>query len=370
MSSAPAPSILGNAVFGNGATIEANPGLWDSGASLSFQWMRNGLDLAGQRSSRYVLTEFDVGQQLKVRVTGTKPGFTSATKDSAVVRPTSLPVLQAPGSVEISGQREVGKTLTALPGDWGNDVSFTYEWFRNGSRISGATSSTYTPIAQDSGRNLRFVVTGRKAGFIESSIRSPDYLVALQQLVSTPIPTISIPSNLAVGGAITAIQGNWDVDTTLQYSWLRNGRPIVGANSRSYVITQEDAGQGIAIRVTGSKLGYQSKSVESSSIVPLPSLQEFSLSASIGISCAPAASCYARTSRVPKATVSGWGTGVTFQYKWFRRNLGEFSKTLVSTKSQGTITGIRQLGILILEVTASKPGFRTKTVSTHIYPNG
>ena len=370
MSSTPVPTILGDAVFGNGTTIEANPGVWDSGASLSFQWVRNGLDLVGQRTSRYVPTAADVGQQIRVRVTGTKSGFTSATKESVAVSPTSLPVLQTPGSVGISGQLEVGKTLTAIPGAWGNDVSLTYQWFINGSQISGATSSTYTPGAQDSGRNLRFVVTGRKAGFIQSSIRSPDYLVALQQFVSTPIPTISSPSGLSVGRAITAIHGEWDRDTLLWYSWLRNGKPIPGATSRSYTVTEADAGQGLSVRVTGTKLGFESKTVESSSIVSLPSLQEFSSSASIGISCAPAASCYARTSRVPKATVNGWGTGVTFEYKWFRRNLGEFSNTLVSTRSQGTLTGIRQLGILILEVTASKPGFRTKTVSTYIYPNG
>ncbi len=43
----------------------------------------------------------------------------------------------------ISGTAAIGETLTTTDGTWRNGTTFTYRWKRNGSKISGATSSTF-----------------------------------------------------------------------------------------------------------------------------------------------------------------------------------------------------------------------------------
>lgn len=65
----------------------------------------------------------------------------------------------------VSGTARVGQTLTTTNGTWsGSPTSYTYQWTRNGSNISGATSATYLTVVADMGTLVRCVVTAINAG--------------------------------------------------------------------------------------------------------------------------------------------------------------------------------------------------------------
>lgn len=61
----------------------------------------------------------------------------------------------------VSGTGVVGQTLTTTNGTWSGTLPFTYtyQWQRNSSPISGATSQTYVLVNADVGANVRCVVT-------------------------------------------------------------------------------------------------------------------------------------------------------------------------------------------------------------------
>lgn len=62
----------------------------------------------------------------------------------------------------ISGTGEVGSTLTATIGTMAGNATITYgsyQWYADGVAISGATSSTYTPVSGDLGKVITFKVT-------------------------------------------------------------------------------------------------------------------------------------------------------------------------------------------------------------------
>lgn len=64
----------------------------------------------------------------------------------------------------ISGVAQQGVVLTCWPGVWTGGVdSYAYQWKNEGANISGATSSTYTPVAGDVGDNLTCTVTATNA---------------------------------------------------------------------------------------------------------------------------------------------------------------------------------------------------------------
>jgi hypothetical protein len=72
----------------------------------------------------------------------------------------SIPAPVNTVSPSISGTTEVGETLTVSNGTWSGSVdSYSYQWLRDGSPISGATSSTYTPVVADSGATISAEVT-------------------------------------------------------------------------------------------------------------------------------------------------------------------------------------------------------------------
>jgi hypothetical protein len=72
--------------------------------------------------------------------------------------PISLPVNTI--SPVISGSGFITEVMTLTNGTWtGTDIVYTYQWKRNGSNISGATSSTYIITASDFATNLTCVVT-------------------------------------------------------------------------------------------------------------------------------------------------------------------------------------------------------------------
>jgi hypothetical protein len=61
----------------------------------------------------------------------------------------------------VSGTNTVGSILTTTNGTWSGStpITYTYQWLRNGSNISGATSSTYTLVTADTSNVVSCRVT-------------------------------------------------------------------------------------------------------------------------------------------------------------------------------------------------------------------
>jgi hypothetical protein len=89
------PSISGNARVG--ATLTADPGAWaPAGVSLAYQWLRDGVAIAGAMARAYTLVAEDEGTRMSV--TGSLAGYATVSKTStqtAAVAPAYAPVMSA-----------------------------------------------------------------------------------------------------------------------------------------------------------------------------------------------------------------------------------------------------------------------------------
>lgn len=162
------PTITGTALVGE--TLTVNPGTWGPGAvSLAYKWFAGGVAISGATASSLVVPASANGKTITVKVTGTKPGYSSATRTS----PSTAAV--APGTLStttptISGAARVGATLTASASGWGpSPVALTYQWAVNGVAVAGATSATYQPKTSDVGKSVTVTVTGTKTGYASAS---------------------------------------------------------------------------------------------------------------------------------------------------------------------------------------------------------
>lgn len=102
---------------------------------------------------------------------------------------------QAPagtGPPEIAGAPSVGRSFSCSQGSWtGDQLTFSYQWLRDGAPIGGATSTTYTVASADAGHQLACQVTGSNAKGAVSQTSSP---------VSIPSPSAgTTTSGVATG---------------------------------------------------------------------------------------------------------------------------------------------------------------------------
>jgi putative cell wall-binding protein/sugar lactone lactonase YvrE len=68
-----------NYKVGLGVALKATAGTWTAGATLTWQWLRDGVAIAGATSSTYTPTIKDLGHEVYPQVTGSKTGYTSVT---------------------------------------------------------------------------------------------------------------------------------------------------------------------------------------------------------------------------------------------------------------------------------------------------
>src|SRR5690606_26678393 len=187
--SAPTPLIDGLAQVGY--TLTADPQTWSPAPTLTYQWTRNGVDIAGATSSTYTPVAGDVGANIAVKVTGALTGFTTTTRTSATVTVQQGQFSFAPVPT-ITGTATVGETLTASPGMWEPVPSLAFQWTRNGQDIAGATSSTYTLVGADAGTAIRVKVTATRDGYqTQSKVSNPTSTVSPGSFTQAPTPTIS-----------------------------------------------------------------------------------------------------------------------------------------------------------------------------------
>jgi hypothetical protein len=64
----------------------------------------------------------------------------------------------------ISGNPQVGSTLTTTTGTWSGSPTFTFQWLSGGSPISGATSQTFVPTSAQIGDLISVTVTATNGG--------------------------------------------------------------------------------------------------------------------------------------------------------------------------------------------------------------
>ncbi len=168
----------------------------DGLGTISYQWQRDGTDIAGATANSYTLVDADVGTNIAVVASYTDAGGTLESVASAAVGPVAN-VNDAPsGSANIAGTVALGQILTADTSsisDGDGLGPFSYQWRRDGLDIAGANSGTYTLMSDDIGATISVRVSYVDGGGTPESVNSVVVGPVADTLIPPDAPTTSGP---------------------------------------------------------------------------------------------------------------------------------------------------------------------------------
>ncbi len=169
---------------------------WDpSDAANHYQWLRDGSPIAGATGTTYALVPADFGHSIAAVATGHKEGYTDNTITSDPVSTLVGDAIQFVMKPRVTGTGKVGQLLTADPGQWTGGAegsglpTFTYQWLRGTTPISGAVAQTYQVLTADVGHPLSVTVTATRPAYKAGKFTTSAVTVA--KLVSTVAATLS-----------------------------------------------------------------------------------------------------------------------------------------------------------------------------------
>ena len=208
-----APTISGTVRVGETLTAETSAiadadGM--SGAVFIYQWLADDAEIAGATSDTYTLVDADLDKAVKVRVIFTDNADNQETLTSeATVSVEPKPNSPATGTPTISGTAQVGETLTAETRDIEDDdglskAVFIYQWLADDADIAGATSGTYTPVADDIGKAIKVKVSFRDDRNHQESLTS-----AATAAVTAAADDSAVWSATLTVGSIAGYRGFW-----------------------------------------------------------------------------------------------------------------------------------------------------------------
>lgn len=254
------PTIAGTVAVG--ATLKAVPGTWTAGTTFTYTWFAGGVEVPGADSAAFLVSASTLGKSISVSVTGSKPGFTDASRVSPATVPVVQGTLKAP-IPSIAGLAAVGGTLSAAPGTWTSGTTLTYQWYVNDAAVAGATKTTFTLTAGHAGKQLSVKVTGKKSAYVTAAKTSAKTLKVT--LAATP----AISGSAVVGQKLTTKVGTWTAGMTFTYQWFASGKPITGATASTLTVKSVVRGKSITVKVTGKKSGYTTVAKSSTPTAPV-----------------------------------------------------------------------------------------------------
>jgi hypothetical protein len=277
-----APVIIGNATQGNVLTADISAISDADGLGVfSYQWLRNNAPIPGATATTYELLQADVGTAIKIRVSYIDGGLTKEIVVSNELGPI-INVNDSPvGLPVITGSPTQGVTLvSSVAGisDLDGLGALSYQWLRDGDKITGATSTTYTLVQADVGTLISLRISFKDGGGQNETVTSVQ-TTAVINVNDLPVGLPLIIGDVIQGSILTAdTSGISDEDgfgeAGFNYQWLRNGVAIIDANASSYTLVQEDVLTLISVLVSYTDAANALESVTSAETIPVVNVND------------------------------------------------------------------------------------------------
>jgi hypothetical protein len=253
-----APTISGTPKPGNVLTCSSGTWSGDQPQSYSFQWLRDTQVVLGFQAgqTQYALSAADDGHTVTCQVSAAQTAAAGGATANASTVAVGIGDPPSGGQPALSGNSAPapGDVLSCSTGTWNGSppINYAYAWLRDGVAIPGATSATYTVVAEDDGRAVACEVTARNA--VGAASAKTSAVQARVPRAPSPVKTPDVSGTPLPGNMLSCTTGAWGGDLPQQYSyqWLVDDRPIPGAGDANYLVATDDDGHVLTCRVTAT----------------------------------------------------------------------------------------------------------------------
>ena len=254
---------VGQTLTADTSAIDDEDGL--TNVSYRYQWVAGGSNISGATGSSYLLTTSEQGQTIQVKVNFTddaanQESLTSAETLAVAARPNTA----ATGEPTISGTPQVDETLTAGTSaisdeDGLSNVSYQYQWLRDGADIAGQTNSTYRLVSADQDKTIKVRVTFRDDADNAESLTSMATTAVAAQPAETPAVLLTasfanVPADH--NGSNFTFQLNFSENVEAGYARIRDHAfTVTGATieSASRITQGSNQGWNVEVNPTGNE---------------------------------------------------------------------------------------------------------------------
>jgi uncharacterized repeat protein (TIGR01451 family) len=345
--------VLDDATLG---TLPAN--VTQDGTTLTWSVPATALAATSTVDIPVTVNAATTGTRLKAVARAATLGGTCLSCTSSSVIGTA-PISPAPVPTITGGTPTVGTPLTADTTGWADGTAFTYQWFVDGTPVSGATSATYTPDVNVVGLAVTVKVTGTLAGFNATSATSAATPVGVRGTPVSDTPTIT--GTPKMGGKLSVAPGTWQPGTVFTYQWRANGANIAGATGPVYTpAATSQVGQVIDVIVTGTRAGYTTTAKTSATTNAVAAGDPLVLTPEPALVGTP------KVGAVYQPTIGLWDEGVTLAFQWAAN--GTNVSGSAGTGASITPTAAQLGQTLTLRVTGTKPGVDPVVYTTTASP--
>lgn len=311
--------------------------------------------VGGATSASFVVTPDLLGKLLAVTVTGTTTTGESARLVATGTAPVVKGAIRSAPVPTVSGTPQVGKALKANAGTWTPTASLSYQWFRSGAAISGATTSTYTLAGADLAKTITVAVTGSADGYAPLTRTSAATAAVAAGTLTAPVPTL--PTTVRVGATAKVTLGTWTAGTSFTYRWLVGGKAVTSTAS-TYTPAAADQGKTLVVQVTGKQSGYTT--VTKSSAAGVIGVGKFTVAPT------PTITGTVRVGQTLTVHAGTWSPTATLAYQW-RVNGVAISGAKASTFTLPTTVRGKQITVTVTGTrTGWTPTARTSAATTTV----
>ena len=330
---------------GQSVTLTATP--TNGGTSPTYQWYKNGTAIGGATASTYTTTTLANNDIITCILTSNASCLSTTTATSNAITFTitanaaaSVSIAASPGNTVCSGQNV---TFTATPVNGG--TAPTYQWYKGGTAINGATGSTYSSTTLANGDVITCKIVSNSQCVTTSNATSNAITINISGAVTPAVSIVSGSGNsICTGQNVTFTATPVNGGSSPTYQWYNGGTAIGGATSATYSSSSLTNGAAISVVLTSSS-SCASPTTATSNVINISvatgGIASVILSSSVGTSI-----CSGQNGTLSATPVNG---GSTPAYQWMLNG----NNISGATSASYTPTSITNGDIYIVQLTSS-----------------